>query len=152
MLMHTTDAKLQHHAICDCDAIVAAPPRGHSMSIRHGSCIAVMLRGVTRDSYLVDVAVYPVVQDQGHQQLLHVRLWDVELLRHEGYPDPRVRLYKFQDHLHSECDPAQLEESETTRHSLATQSLSLIGSEKTNNRKRSLPASECSSASLRCNC
>ena len=83
------------------------------------SCVGVVLRRATRSAHLVNMAIYPVVQDQGHQQLLHVRLWDVELLRHEGYPDPRVRLYEFEDHLHSKCDPAQLEESRTTRHSLA---------------------------------
>ena len=48
---------------------------------------------------LVQGAADAAVQDEGHQQLLHVCLWHVQLLRDVGYPNACVRLYELKDHL-----------------------------------------------------
>jgi hypothetical protein len=50
-------------------------------------------------TYLVNVAVDAVVQNEGHQQLLNVMCRDVELLRYKRDSDARVGLYQPKYHL-----------------------------------------------------
>ena len=47
----------------------------------------------------MDVTLDAAVQDERHQQLLHVALLDVQLARDEGDADARVRLDQLQHHL-----------------------------------------------------
>ena len=51
-------------------------------------------------AHLINVAIDPVVQDEHHQQLLHISLGDVQLLGHKGDPYACVGLYELQHHLH----------------------------------------------------
>lgn len=53
----------------------------------------------SKQTNLVEGAADAAVQDEGDQQLLHVRLRHVQLLGDVWYPDARVRLYELQHHL-----------------------------------------------------
>ena len=49
--------------------------------------------------YLIDVAVNAIVEDERHQQLLDVLLWDVKLPRNKGDADARVWLNQLEHNL-----------------------------------------------------
>jgi len=51
------------------------------------------------DADLVDVPLNAAIQDEGDQQLLHVALVHIELLRHKRDADARVGLDQLQHHL-----------------------------------------------------
>ena len=52
-----------------------------------------------RCAHLINVSIYPVVENQHHQQLLDISLRDVELLGHKGDANARVGLYELQHNL-----------------------------------------------------
>lgn len=53
-----------------------------------------------RCAHLINVSIYPIVQNQHHQQLLDIGLRDVQLLGHKGDANARVGLYELQHNLH----------------------------------------------------